>query len=167
MRNCTKSGFPENITSFEKKFKTVEGDWPGYPTYPLTALICPMEKNVLTQLIQKYLAGKCTPEEAQRLEQWWQDALQDDRFMHELSREEQDTLEEQMLHNITSTIQKRTLHVLPVKERSPEKENVRPLVSWNNGYAKLAVACVLLLSIASIVFLQVIKPPVLDRKSVV
>lgn len=157
MRDCTKSGSPENITSFEKKFKTIEGDRQGYPTYPFNSLDLPMEKNVLTRLIQKYIAGTCTPEEAQRLEQWWQDALHDDRFMRELSREEQDTLEQQMLINITSTIRKRTLHVVPQEERSREKDNLRPLVSWN-GYAKLAVACVLLLSIASIVFLQVIKP---------
>lgn len=116
-----------------------------------------MEKKVLTRLIQKYVAGTCTPEEAQRLEQWWQGALQDDRFMRELSREEQDTLEEQMLTNITSTIRTRALHVVPQEESGREKDTIRPLVPWN-GYAKLAVACVLLLSIASIVFLQVIRP---------
>src|SRR5690242_6578154 len=107
-----------------------------------------MEKKVLTRLIQKYKDGICTPEEAQRLEQWWRDALHDDRFMRELSREEQDTLEEQMLINITSTIRKRTLHAVPQEERNADVDNVRPLVSWN-GYAKLAVACVVLLSIAS------------------
>ena len=115
-----------------------------------------MEKKVLTLLIQKYLAGKCTPEEIQRLEQWWEAALKDDRSMNELSREEQDAIQQQMLINISQLIQQRELQTGHPDKSGIVRDNVRTLIPWK--YATLAAACAALLIMASIIFLQVLRP---------
>jgi transmembrane sensor len=114
-----------------------------------------MEKKDITLLIKKYLAGKCTPEEALRLEQWWEAALDDDRSMDALSREEQDAIQGQMLININLMIRQQEMQSGHQEKPAAPRGTIRTLISWK--YTMLAVACSLLLIIASTIFLQVVK----------
>jgi transmembrane sensor len=115
-----------------------------------------MEKKEVTLLIQKYLSGKCTPEEAQRLEQWWEAALEDGRSMDALSREEQDAIQGQMLININLMIRQQEMQPGHQERPAVPRGIVRTLISWK--YTMLAVACSLLLIMASTIFLQVVRP---------
>jgi transmembrane sensor len=115
-----------------------------------------MEKKDLTLLIQKYLAGNCTPEEAKRLEQWWEAALEDDRSMEALTRKEQDAIQGQMLININLMIRQQEMQSGHHEKPAVPKGATRTLISWK--YTMLAVACSLLLIMASTIFLQVVRP---------
>lgn len=115
-----------------------------------------MEKDELRNLIRQFLAGSCTPEEKQALEQWWSSAQEDDRYLQELPDTEREALKMEMFRNIRMMI-----HVREAQERSEmtgqvnaKDRKVRSVGLWAQGW-KLAAACMVLALMASVVMVRV------------
>jgi ferric-dicitrate binding protein FerR (iron transport regulator) len=108
-----------------------------------------MEKAELTILIQKLLAGKATPEEKERLEQCWNQALEEDHYMQFLTQTEQEALRKEMFGNIRHIIRERIrqqpilVHRQPVKELSTS--------SFTKIYWQVAAAIVLVVAVGVLV----------------
>jgi ferric-dicitrate binding protein FerR (iron transport regulator) len=115
-----------------------------------------MEKDELRNLIRRFLAGSCTPEEKQALERWWSNAQEDDHYLQGLPDTEREALKMEMLRNIRMMIHVREAQEKPeTPGRSTVKAaKVRSLGLWAQGW-KLAAACMVLALIASVVMVQV------------
>ncbi len=75
-----------------------------------------MDKNTLQALMHKLLSGKATPEEIERMEAWWQQAEDDESYLHSLPEAEREQLRLTMLANIREHI-----HALPAAMPAPER----------------------------------------------
>jgi ferric-dicitrate binding protein FerR (iron transport regulator) len=107
-----------------------------------------MEKAELTILIQKLLANRATSEEKAKLEQWWLEALNNERYMQSLTEAEQEALRREMFGNIR--------HIIHQKNRQPVKLDKQPATrglpgTFYSWYWQIAAAVVLVVAVGVLV----------------
>lgn len=88
------------------------------------------------ELLDKYLAGQCTTDEARKVEAWYENQGKDKDFLSSLSDLEKQLLEEDTLKKIKSTIG------IPFEN---EEETPKIIPFWHNWRIQMGVAASLLL----------------------
>jgi transmembrane sensor len=109
-----------------------------------------MEKSELTALIQKYLAGKCTPQEEEFLHKWWENALQDNSYLTAISDAERQHIKHKMLKNIHALIKAPTVQDSSKNDTPPVPMPVKATFARRNRFYLQLAACLVVIIIAAV-----------------
>ena len=108
-----------------------------------------MEQRLLAELIRRWRTGQATPEEIAQLEAWWQQALQDERYLAALSAGEREALQAGMYRNIRKHIQAREKASAPEPVRAARTVPLEPV---RRVYWQAAAAVALLIAVGALLF---------------
>ncbi|QHT67635.1 FecR family protein [Rhodocytophaga rosea] len=110
-----------------------------------------MKKEITPELIRKYLAGECSYQEKQLIDDWYASFENEDDYLHSLDDAQKDKLKNRILWSIKQNRQAQGKKATQPAYLSPNK-NTTPKKPFFARYAKIAAVLIVALGIAFLMF---------------